>query len=126
MKAILIIEKGSTTPSEHCPGTCEKGTKFTNAHIGRCNELATHPAVDLPSPCEYPPCDLKGIKWKKMREVQVWLKEWLSLEKTATFCHYSHQLPVQVQVADSISSRLGGEDFMSFFTDKVLAIIKKS
>lgn len=33
-------------PSEDCRGTLEKGTEPTNAQIGPCDELATHPGMD--------------------------------------------------------------------------------
>lgn len=36
--------------NKHCQGTLEQGTKPTHAHTGPCDELATHPGVDLPSP----------------------------------------------------------------------------
>lgn len=38
----------SFAPSEHCQGALEQGPEPTNAHIGPCDELATHPGADLP------------------------------------------------------------------------------
>lgn len=60
MEGVLVVGGGGTrTPSEHYPGTLEQGTEPTNAHIGLCNELVTHPGFDLPSPIVSPAQEIK-------------------------------------------------------------------
>ncbi|TWW79831.1 hypothetical protein D4764_10G0008610 [Takifugu flavidus] len=49
--------EGAKTSLQHCGGTHEQGIEPTNGHIGPCDELATHPGVDLPSHMGYPPRD---------------------------------------------------------------------
>lgn len=53
---VLVVGKGSKTPSEHRRGALEQGVEPTNAHIGPYDELATHPG-DLPclNPYVHPP-----------------------------------------------------------------------
>lgn len=42
--------EGARTLSKHCPGTLEQGSRPINAQTGSCDELATHPGANLPSP----------------------------------------------------------------------------
>lgn len=47
MEVILVVGESVRTPSEHCRVALEQGSEPTNARIGPCDELATHPGMDL-------------------------------------------------------------------------------
>lgn len=50
MEGVVVVGEGAGIPSEHCQNTLEQGT---NACIGLCGELETHPVGRL---CLYPSC----------------------------------------------------------------------
>lgn len=65
---VLVVGEGARNPSEQCQGTFKQGSKPTDAHLEPCDELTTHPGVNLPSPSVYPHQDPEGDKAvKKMR-----------------------------------------------------------
>lgn len=46
----VLVGQGIRPPSKHCRSTLEQGTKPTNAHMGPCDGLGTHPSIFGPSP----------------------------------------------------------------------------
>lgn len=46
MKAVLLVGLGTRTSLEYCRSTFMQGAEYINAHIGPCDERATHPGVE--------------------------------------------------------------------------------
>lgn len=66
VEGVLVVGEGAGIPSDHCWATFEQGTRPKNPHKGPCDELATYPGLDLPSPtcapspwCEYEKYSIK-------------------------------------------------------------------
>lgn len=55
--SVLLVGGDARTPLEHCSGTLEQVTEPKNAHIGPCDELLSHPGLDLPLTTMSPPHD---------------------------------------------------------------------
>lgn len=76
--SVLVVRGDARTPSEHCSGTLEQGTEPKNAHIGPCDELVSHPGVDLPLTSKSPPHDPKRDKVVKKTSCDSCTFEWQS------------------------------------------------
>lgn len=76
--SVLVVGGDASTPSEHCSGTLEQGTEPKDAHIGPCDELVSHPGVDLPLTSMSPPHDPKRDKVIKKTRCDSCTFEWQS------------------------------------------------